>query len=67
KMPAVPVAISGTGAFFPRGARVVTPGKSMRITIGAPIPSEGLTSRDRAELTRKLEDAVRREFVEEVE
>ncbi len=66
KMPAVPVAISGTGAFFPRGAKVVTPGKSMRMTIGAPIPAEGLTSRDRAKLTRKLEEVVRSAFVEEV-
>jgi 1-acyl-sn-glycerol-3-phosphate acyltransferase len=67
KLPAVPMAISGTGAFFPRRARVVRPGMAMRMTIGAPISTEGLTSRDRSELTRKLEEAVRAMFVEEVE
>ncbi len=65
-MPAVPMAISGSGAFFPRGAMIVSPGGTMRMTIGTAIPTAGLKSDDRAELTRKLEEAVRAMFVEEV-
>jgi 1-acyl-sn-glycerol-3-phosphate acyltransferase len=65
-VPAVPMAISGSGAFFPRLARVVVPGGTMRMTIGSAIPTAGLKSDDRAALTRKLEDAVRAMFVEEV-
>jgi 1-acyl-sn-glycerol-3-phosphate acyltransferase len=66
KLPAVPVAISGSGRFFPRGAKVVTPGGTMRIQFGQPIPTEGMRSADRTELTHKLEQAVRGTFTTEV-
>src|SRR5581483_2365593 len=66
RLPAVPMAISGSGAFFPRLAKVVVPGGRMRMTIGRPIPTANLNSKDRAALTRQLEEAVRAMFVEEV-
>ena len=66
KLPAVPMSISGSGRFYPRGAMIVTPGLSMRMVIGKPIPTEGMRSADRGELTRKLEDAVRATFTTEV-
>jgi 1-acyl-sn-glycerol-3-phosphate acyltransferase len=66
RMPAVPMAISGSGAFFPRLAKVVVPGGKMRMTIGKPIATAGLKSADRAALTTRLEEAVRAMFVEEV-
>jgi 1-acyl-sn-glycerol-3-phosphate acyltransferase len=66
KLPAVPMAVSGSGAFFPRLSKVVVPGGKMRMTIGTPIPTAQLKSGDRGELTRKLEQAVRALFVEEV-
>jgi len=66
KLPAVPMAISGSGAFFPRRAKIVVPGGRMRMTIGTPIPTANLKSGDRSELTSKLEEAVRAMFVEEV-
>jgi 1-acyl-sn-glycerol-3-phosphate acyltransferase len=66
KLRAVPMSISGSGAFFPRGAKVVVPGGTMRMSIGDPIRTAGLKSADRTELTRRLEQAVRATFVEEV-
>jgi 1-acyl-sn-glycerol-3-phosphate acyltransferase len=66
KAPVVPMSISGSGAFFPRRAMVVIPGRKMRMIIGKPISTEGLTSRDRGELTRRLEAEVRATFTEEV-
>jgi 1-acyl-sn-glycerol-3-phosphate acyltransferase len=66
KLPVVPMAISGSGAFFPRLAKVVVPGGKMRMTIGEPIATEGLKNADRGELTRRLEQAVRATFVTEV-
>ena len=66
KLPAVPMSISGSGVFFPRGAIFVTPGLSMRMRIGKPISTEGLRSADRTELTKKLEEAVRASFTTEV-
>jgi 1-acyl-sn-glycerol-3-phosphate acyltransferase len=65
-LPAVPMSISGSGVFFPRGAKVVTPGCTMRMTIGKPIATEGMRSADRSELTRRLEEAVRATFTTEV-
>jgi hypothetical protein len=38
----------------------------MRMKIGTPIPTAGLKSADRTELTRKLEAAVRATFTTEV-
>lgn len=66
RLPVVPAAISGSGRFFPRGAKVVTPGGTMRIKIGKPIATEALKSADRATLTRRLEEAVRADFTPEV-
>jgi len=66
KLPCVPVAISGSGAFFPRQAKIVVPGGKMKITVLPPImpaaPSERVKSADREELTHKLEAAVRGAF-----
>src|SRR5882757_4428853 len=66
KLPAVPMSISGSGGFFPRGAKVVTPGGTMRMRIGKPISTEGMRSADRTELTRRLEEEVRASFTTEV-
>ncbi len=66
KLPAVPMSISGSGRFYPRGAIFVTPGLTMRMVIGKPISTEGMRSADRTELTRRLEDAVRATFTPEV-
>ncbi len=62
----VPMAVSGTAGFFPRGARVVRPGRRMRIDIGAPIDTAGMRSADREPLTRELEARVRALFRAEV-
>ena len=66
KVPCVPLIFSGTAAFFPRKAKVVVPGGRMRMTVGKPISVDGLSSEDRADLTRRLEDAVRSAFITEL-
>ena len=58
----VPMAVSGTASFFPRGARIVRPGRHMRIDIGTPIDTAGMRSADREPLTRELEARVRALF-----
>ncbi|MGD0074681.1 MAG: lysophospholipid acyltransferase family protein [Candidatus Binataceae bacterium] len=63
KLPCVPMAISGSGAFFPRGAKVVVPGGRMRLSLGPPIATADLRSNDRAALTEHLEAAVRAMFL----
>ena len=57
--PVVPMAITGSGRVFPKKALMVMPGGEIRYRIGRPIPTQGLHSADRAELTRRLEDEIR--------
>ncbi len=62
----VPMAISGTASFFPRGARIVRPGRRMRMAIGPPIDTTELRGADREALTSELEATVRALFRTEV-
>jgi 1-acyl-sn-glycerol-3-phosphate acyltransferase len=70
KLPCVPMAISGSGAFFPREAKVPVPGGTMRMTLLPPImPTESgerAKSKDREALTHQLEEAVRSAFLPEL-
>jgi 1-acyl-sn-glycerol-3-phosphate acyltransferase len=66
QLPAVPMSISGSGAFFPRGAKVVVPGLTMKMRIGRPIATAGMKSADRGRLTKRLEEAVRATFTTDV-
>ncbi len=61
-LPCVPMAISGTCGIMPRGARFVVPGRRMKIRLGTPIPTAEMKSADRADLTRRMEAAVRAAF-----
>jgi 1-acyl-sn-glycerol-3-phosphate acyltransferase len=62
RLPCVPMAISGSLAIMPRGAKVVRPGRTMRVIVGAPIDTESLAASERNKLTRQLEQAVRELF-----
>jgi 1-acyl-sn-glycerol-3-phosphate acyltransferase len=62
----VPMAISGTASFFPRGARIVRPGRRMLMTIGPAIDTTHLHGADRESLTHQLEESVRALFRTEV-
>jgi 1-acyl-sn-glycerol-3-phosphate acyltransferase len=70
KLPCVPLAISGSGAFFPRKALVPMAGGRMRMTLLPAImpvpPGERAKSGDREALTHQLEEAVRSAFVPEL-
>lgn len=68
KLPCVPMAISGSGAFFPREARVVIPGGRMKMKLGAALKLEDMPPgrEGTRELTHRLEDAVRSMFEPEV-
>jgi 1-acyl-sn-glycerol-3-phosphate acyltransferase len=66
KLPCVPLAISGTAAMMPRGSRFVIPGARVRVTLGRPVNVEEIRGSERAELTRRLEAAVRSAFDSQV-
>lgn len=66
RLPCIPMAVSGTLALMPRGAKFVIPGGHIRIALGKPIETKGMRSADRAELTRRLEAEVLAAFRRDV-
>jgi 1-acyl-sn-glycerol-3-phosphate acyltransferase len=56
-VPIVPVAIKGTRELMPRGSLRVKPGQ-VRVTIGEPIPTEGLKNEDRNALLERVRDKI---------
>lgn len=56
-VPVVPVALEGAGRVLPRGGFRVRPGL-IRIRIGEPIPTAGLTRDDRGELAQRVQREV---------
>jgi 1-acyl-sn-glycerol-3-phosphate acyltransferase len=62
-VPIVPVALRGTRALMPRGSLRVKSGEVL-VTIGAPIPTSGLTIDDRPALIQRVRDAIAAMIVE---
>jgi 1-acyl-sn-glycerol-3-phosphate acyltransferase len=58
-VPVVPVALSGTGAVLPPSSFRVRPG-TVRVRVGRPIPTRGLTTAQRGELARRVRAEVER-------
>ncbi len=52
-VPAVPVAILGTRKILPKGSLFVRPGE-VRVIVGDPLPTEGLTKRDKDRLAKEV-------------
>ena len=55
--PVVPVAISGAGRVLPRDGFRPRPG-TIRVRVGEPIPTAGLTRHDRGDLARRVQQEV---------
>jgi 1-acyl-sn-glycerol-3-phosphate acyltransferase len=66
QLPIVPVSVSGTRKFLPRGCAVIRPGGRVRIVLGEPIPTTGLTYDDRDALNERVRRVVVSHFVEEL-
>jgi 1-acyl-sn-glycerol-3-phosphate acyltransferase len=56
-VPLVPIALSGTRAVLPFGSAIIRPGR-VRMRVGDPIPTAGLTLRDRVRLTAQVHDEI---------
>jgi 1-acyl-sn-glycerol-3-phosphate acyltransferase len=55
--PVVPITVEGTAAILPKDSFCLRPG-SVRLTIGEPIATRGLTRQNRDELTHRIQEAV---------
>lgn len=67
QLPIVPMSISGTRKFLPRGCAVIRPGGRVRLVVGEPIPTSGWSYEQRDELNRLVREAVISHFIEELE
>ena len=56
-VPIVPVAITGSRQIMPMGSLRMVPGR-VYVSIGDPIPTEGLTPKDRGKLTQQVRDQI---------
>ncbi len=56
-VPLVPIALEGTREVLPFGSGVIVPGR-VRMRVGDPIPTAGLTLRDRVRLTAQVRDEI---------
>jgi 1-acyl-sn-glycerol-3-phosphate acyltransferase len=63
-LPVVPVSVSGTRKFLPRGCAVIRPGGKVRIVLAEPIPTAGLPFEARDELTERVREVVIGNYVE---
>jgi 1-acyl-sn-glycerol-3-phosphate acyltransferase len=57
ELPLVPVSIVGTYKVLPPETLKSSPGRVI-VSVGEPIPTQGMSASDRAELTRRLRDAI---------
>lgn len=65
QVPIVPVAIEGGRAAMRKGSAFVRP-VTVRVRVGAPIPTEGLTLADRDDLIRRVRSEIERLLADEV-
>ncbi len=63
QLPVVPMSISGTRKFLPRGCAVIRPGGRVRIVFAEPIDTAGMPFSAREELNQRVRDAVVRNFI----
>jgi 1-acyl-sn-glycerol-3-phosphate acyltransferase len=65
-LPIVPMSVSGTRKFLPRGCAVIRPGGRVRLVLGEPIPTAGMSFETRDALNQRVRDAVISTYVEEL-
>jgi 1-acyl-sn-glycerol-3-phosphate acyltransferase len=61
-LPLIPVSISGTRKFMPKGSALVRPGGRVRIVFGEPVLTQGVPFEHREALNHRLRELVSREF-----
>ncbi len=64
-LPIIPMSVSGTRKFLPRGCAVIRPGGRVRIVLAEPIPTAGLAFEKRDQLNERVRDVVVSNYVED--
>jgi len=63
-LPIVPVSISGTRKFLPKGSLIIRPGGKVRIVLDKPIPTREISLDERDGLNERVRQVVIRNYVE---
>ena len=63
-LPIIPMTISGTRKFLPRGSAIFRPGGRVKIVLSEPIETAGLDIKRRDELTERVRSIVIKHYVE---
>jgi len=66
RLPIVPVTVSGTRKFLPRGCAVIRPGGRVRIVLAEPIPTADLSFEARDELNERVRQLVVASYIEDL-
>jgi 1-acyl-sn-glycerol-3-phosphate acyltransferase len=64
-LPVVPVSVSGTANFLPKGCSVIRPSGQVKIVVDQPIETKDLTSLDRDALNERVRQRVIANFIED--
>ena len=59
EVPLVPAAVYGTKDILPKGTLRIVGGRKVALVLGEPIPTAGLTLKNRDDLTERTRDAVK--------
>lgn len=62
-LPVIPMSVSGTRKFLPKGCVVIRPGGRVKIVLGEPIDTAGLPFEQRETLNERVRDVVIRNFI----
>ncbi len=65
-LPIVPMSVSGTRKFLPRGCAVIRPGGQVRLVLGEPIPTAGVPYEEREALNERVRAVVVSHYVEDL-
>lgn len=65
QLPILPMSVSGTRKFLPKGCKVIRPGGVVRLVIGRPIDTAGLPLESRDELNERVRQVVIQSYIED--
>jgi 1-acyl-sn-glycerol-3-phosphate acyltransferase len=65
-LPIVPMTVSGTRKFLPRGCAVIRPGGQVRIVLADPVPTAGVPFESRDELNERVREIVISNYIEDL-
>jgi 1-acyl-sn-glycerol-3-phosphate acyltransferase len=66
RLPIVPLSVSGTRKFLPRGCAVIRPGGDVRMVLEAPVETTGLSLDERDRLNEQVRNVIVQSFIEDL-